>query len=213
MKNLSVQVYESLKEKIINNALPTNEALTETEIASQYGVSRNTAKKALLMLSNDGLVSFEQYKSAQIHERSLEEVVSLLELREVLEAYIVKNAVQHISQHDIEKLYKILERMHAHVERHELREYVQCNYEFHDIIFNACNNHMAIKMTMQVKNLLRKYSLKTILIPMRDQASYEEHLAIYEAIRQRDSAAAAAAMQVHISNLKKTFEDNVDLLL
>lgn len=213
MKNLSAKVYESLKEKIINNALPTNEALTETEIASQYGVSRNTAKKALLMLSNDGLVSLEQYKSAQIHERSLEEVVSLLELREVLEAYIVKNAVHYISHQDTEKLHKILERMHAHVEKHELREYVQCNYEFHDIIFNACHNHMAIKMTMQVKNLLRKYSLKTILIPMRDQASYEEHMAIYEAIRQKDADAAAAAMQIHISNLKKTFEENVDLLL
>jgi DNA-binding FadR family transcriptional regulator len=51
------------------------------------------------------------------------------------------------------------------------------------------------------------------LIPGRDTSSYNEHIAIFNAIKNHDCDAAANAMQQHINNLKTTFEENLDLIL
>lgn len=213
MRDLATQIYDALKEKIVSNKFLPHETLTEGAIAHQFNVSRSTAKKAIMMLNSDGLVTVEQYKSAQIAERSLDEVVSLLELRSVIEGYIVSNAAKAITDRQIALLQGQLNEMKEFIDHRQLREYVQCNVKFHDTISSACTNQTAIKMNTQLKNLMRKYSVKTILIPNRDTASYQEHVAIFNAIKARNAEGAAAAMQRHINNLKTTFQENLDLLL
>ena len=213
MKNLATPIYEDLKEKIASNLLVPHKAFTEVALASQYGVSRNTAKKALMMLEGDGLVVIEKNKTARINDRSLEEVSSLLELRGVLEAYIVKNVVKSITDKQIAELEALLREMKELVDKRELLVYLQCDVRFHSVLYDACTNPTAIKMTTQLKTQLRKYSSRTILIPGRDIGSYNEHVAIFEAVKKRDAEAAGDCMLVHISNLQKTFTENAGLLL
>ncbi|MBS6951743.1 MAG: GntR family transcriptional regulator [Enterocloster asparagiformis] len=205
-------IYESLKEQIVSGALQSDKMLTEADLAARYNVSRSTAKKALLMLEGDGLLVIEKNKSARLYDVSLEEVSSYLELRAVLEGYIVQNAVATITAADIEKMGELLEVMTEHINNKELLAYVKCNQEFHNVIFEACTNPTAIKMVLQLKNLLRKYNAKTILVPGRDKSSLAEHVQIFEAIKEHDAKKANEKMQQHILNLKKTFEDNVELL-
>lgn len=52
--NSTTMVYESLKDKILRGVYSTSASLPEVELANEYNVSRNTIKKALLMLENDG---------------------------------------------------------------------------------------------------------------------------------------------------------------
>lgn len=213
MKDLATPIYEELKEKIITNAYFGYETLTELGLSAQFNVSRNTAKKVLMMLESDGLVVIEKNKSARINSRSLEEVSGLLELREVMEGYIVKNAVAFITDEQVARLEAILQEMKQQIDNRELLTYIHLDRQFHAVIFDACNNPTAVRMTMQVKNLFRRYGAKTILVPGRDQSSYDEHIAIYEAVKRRDAEEARIAMQLHIANLKKTFDENTELLL
>lgn len=213
MKNLATPIYEDLKEKIISNVFLPQKSFTEVALAAQYRVSRNTAKKALMMLESDGLVCIEKNKSAQINDRSLEEVTSLLELRGVLEAYIIKNAVKLITDKQVGELEVLLEQMKVYVDKRELLLYLQCDAQFHGVLYGACSNPTAIKMASQVKNLLRKYSTRTILVPGRDIGSYTEHVAIFKAVKKRDAEEAGQCMLAHIANLQKTFTDNAGLLL
>ncbi len=211
--NKANEIYQSLKNRILSGKYISPKDLTEISIANSYQVSRSTVKKALLMLESDGLLILEKNKGAKLYDLSLHEVCSMLELRSVLEGYIVWNATDHLSEKDLEDLEKNIRDMEKNVADNQILEYIKCNARFHDIIFKACTNAEAVKMTEQLKNKSRKYNGKTILIPGRLTASLNEHKEILKALRDRNKTLAKEKMEQHILNLKATFETYAELLI
>ena len=107
---------------------------------------------------------------------------------------------------------KLLEQMKAYKEAGELLKYSQCNHEFHKIIYAACPNQPAVEVTLRLKNQMKKYNSKTILIPGRSDHSLQEHTEIYEAIRNRDADRAESCIKKHIHNVRDVFEQYYALL-
>lgn len=212
MATQTTQVYDALKNKIIKGEYSPSESLPEQELSNQYDVSRNTIKKALLMLEKESLVTIEPNKGAKVRSYSLSEVLEFLELRSMLEGFIIRKAVPVITDDQIRRLGEILQIMKEHHSNHELLHYSQNNLLFHGIIYEACPNRTAVEMTLNLKNQMRKYNTKTILIPGRDNQSFAEHSAIYDAVKNRDPELAEVLMVRHISNVLKTFEQNYSLL-
>jgi len=212
MANQTTEVYNSLKNKIINGEYFPSESLPEQELSKQYGVSRNTIKKVLLMLEKERLVTIELNKGAKVRSYSLSEVLEFLELRACLEGFITRKAVPAITDEEIIELGNILKIMKGHYDNQQLLLYSQNNQLFHNIIYTACPNKTAVEMTINLKTQMSKYNTKTILVPGRDSQSFAEHSAIYDAIKNRDPELAEALMDRHISNVRKTFEENYTLL-
>ena len=131
------------------------------------------------MLENDGYVTMDLNKGAKVASYSKTEVIQFLELREMLEGFIVRLAVPAFKDAEIKKLGKLLEQMKAYKEAGELLKYSQCNQEFHKIIYAACPNQPAVEVTLRLKNQMKKYNSKTILIPGRSDHSLQEHTEIY----------------------------------
>ncbi|MBJ2356331.1 MULTISPECIES: GntR family transcriptional regulator [unclassified Sphaerochaeta] len=209
----SAAVYESLKKKIEAGSLSPSENLREVELANQYKVSRNTIKKALLMLERDTLVTIEQNKGAKVRSYSLDEVLDFLELRSVLEGFIIRLACAVLSEADIENMKRILDTMRVLKEKQELVSYSQHNQKFHQVIYDACPNKTATNLLMNLKNQMKKYNTKTILIPKRSDQSFGEHEAIFEAVKNGDPQKAESLMITHIMNVRKVFQENYQLLL
>lgn len=205
-------VYNNIRSKIIKGELSPNENLTEMELANQYGVSRNTVKKALLMLERENLVTIELNKGTKVRAYSLDEVLEYLEVRATLEGFIVNLAVPVITGEQINALEEIMSEMCKNKEQQNLVEYSKCNQRFHEVIYEACPNRTLVDMTTSLKAQMGKYNTKTILIPGRDVRSLAEHTAVLEAIKAGEVALADALMRRHITNVRKTFEENYSLL-
>ncbi len=56
-KSIREQVYESLKEAIVNGEIESGEKIIELEYAEKFGVSRTPLREALRMLELEGLAS------------------------------------------------------------------------------------------------------------------------------------------------------------
>ena len=205
-------VYNKMKARIEGGEYSPAQSLTEAALAQEYGVSRNTIKKALLMLENDGYVTMDLNKGAKVASYSRTEVLQFLELREVLEGFIIRLAVPAFSKNDIQKLGRLLEQMQGFKEAGELLKYSQCNQEFHRMIYAACPNQPAVEVTLRLNNQMKKYNSKTILIPGRSDHSLQEHTEIYEAIRDRDADRAEVCIKRHIHNVRDVFEQYYSLL-
>lgn len=212
MANQTTEVYNSLKNKIIKGEYSPSESLPEQELANQYSVSRNTIKKVLLMLEKESLVTIELNKGAKVRFYSLDEVLEFLEVRACLEGFIIRKAVPCISEDQINKLEEIIHAMKHYYENHELVLYSQNNQLFHQIIYDSCPSRTAVNLTVNLKNQMRKYNTKTILIPGRASHSFAEHSAILNAVKNHDAELAEALMTNHINNVRKTFKDNYLLL-
>ena len=210
--NQTTIVYEKLKERIERGDYSPAVSLPEIELAEEYDVSRNTIKKALLMLENDDLVTIEQNKGAKVRSYSKTEVLDFLELRVELEGFIVRRAVPCFTQKDIRELESIYKQMKERHEEHDLMGYSALNQQFHALIYHVCPNKTAMDLLVRLKNQMRKYNAKTILVPGRGEQSFKEHGEILEAIKQGDVAAAEACMRDHVGNVRKIFEEYYSLL-
>ena len=212
MRTQTAEVYESLKSAIADGTYKPSESLTELELAAQFGVSRNTVKKALLMLEKEHLVVIERNKSAKVRAFSVEDVLELLEIRELLEGFVARKAIPVLSAEEIARMEELLATMKSHIDNNEFFSYSKCNQLFHMVIYDACPSRTAVEMILSIKNQLAKYNTKTILIPGRNEQSMSEHTAILNAAKQKDAELADMLIRRHIANVRNTFRENYKLL-
>lgn len=212
VQNQTIHVYESIKKRIDEGAYSPAESLREAALAEEYGASRNTIKKALLMLENDAYVTIEPNKGARVRSYSKTEVMEFLQLREVLEGFVIRLATPVISGEELDRMKAMLEKMEALRAAGDLLGYSEMNRAFHAVIYGACPNRMTVDILVKLKNQMKKYNSKSILIPGRSDHSFEEHRAIYEAMRRRDAEEADALMRRHIANVRDVYDQYYGIL-
>lgn len=212
MRNQTNQVYEEIKKRIMDGVYHPSESLTEMTLAADFGVSRNTVKKALLMLERENLVVIEESKRARVRSFSIDEMLQYLALRELVEGFIARLAVVSMTEADLAEMRAIYAEMRRCHEAHELMEYSRNNWKFHDVIYRACPNRPAVEMVMSIKNQFRRYNVRTILVKGRDEKSIAEHAAILAALEKRDADEAERCIRLHIANMSAVIRDNAQIL-
>jgi DNA-binding GntR family transcriptional regulator len=213
LRDQTSQVHQEIRQRILEGVFRPSESLTEVTLAEELGVSRNTIRKALLKLESEKLVVIEENKRARVRWFSIEEVMQHLEIRELLEGFMIRQSVPFLGDAEIEEMRAILSEMQKCLEARDLLQYSQQNGRFHDVIYRACPNRPAVEMTVAIKNQLKRYNLKTMLIQGRGDDSLDEHRKILSALEQRDADGAETMMRRHIANLRMVLKKHFDLLL
>lgn len=208
-------VYNSIKNRILESQYLPNEVLVESTIAKELNVSRSTVKKAMLKLENDYLVKIENNKSTTVRSVTKEEALYLLEIRERIEGLIAYKVAEldNIAEYpEMIEVMKMIDEMKKVLECGNLSEHSDINDSIHSVLYSLCPNREAIRLLDQINLQLRRYNKRTILISGRQENSYKEHEAIIEAVINGDKDGAEEAMRTHIRNIRKTIEDNYEVL-
>jgi DNA-binding GntR family transcriptional regulator len=198
-RQLKDAVYAQILENIVDGTLPVGYALREGELAARFGVSKTPLRDALVRLQADGLVSIPPYRSAVVVGYSQQDLREIYEVRELLEGACAREAALSISTEDLAEMSdsaaciaggEVLagqeETLTALIDRFDVIMYAQCrNGRIHEMVAN-------------IRIHIQRIGRLTTRIPGRMVKSVREHQAIYEAIVQRDGAAAEAAMRRHI---------------
>ena len=213
MRDQTNQVHQALRQRILDGVFRPSESLTEVALAAQLGVSRSTVRKALLKLESENLVVIEENKRARVRHFSIEEVMQYLEVRELLEGFVIRQSVPFVTITDLAEMRAILAEMNKCLEAHDLIQYSQNNWRFHDVIYRICPNRRAVEMVMAIKNQLKRYNIKTMLVQGRGQDSLDEHSKILSALERKDAEAAETHMRQHIANLRAVLRKHFELLI
>ena len=82
IKRLSLvdQVYEKLKDRIVQLKIPFGSKLNVSKLQEEYGVSSTPVREALNRLLNEGLIEFENNVGARVIDITEEEVRQFQEL-------------------------------------------------------------------------------------------------------------------------------------
>ena len=73
-RDMTWTVYSSLRESILNGALPPGESLSQVQLASQLGVSRGPLREAVRMLQREGLVEAEVTRRGRVSSFSIDDL-------------------------------------------------------------------------------------------------------------------------------------------
>jgi DNA-binding GntR family transcriptional regulator len=201
--------YARLRELILTEYSP-GQPLSEQELATLMGVSRTPIREALFRLEKDGLITMVPRRGPFVAALTVKDIHELFEVREALELYAVKRAVEHLNLRELDRIQLEASRIYSHLARDLTSEekYKALSGvfdELHRVILAARDNKRFIALLETVKgtwHFARK--VLTRRITQEDvERTYEEHTQILEALRRRNPLEAEQAMQVHLENSRK----------
>lgn len=200
---LSERAYRSLLDAIQHGSLKPGERMREVELANSLGISRTPVREALGRLINEGLLVNDPVKGMIIAELDHSEVNELYAMREVLEGTAARFAAQHASEAEISILFELVERDRG-VALDQPTNLVANNRLFHDTLYRAAHNRYLVKTLNTLRETMALLGQTTLVTLGRSDKAIDEHLAIVNAIKSRDGAAAELAAREHIRAAHRT---------
>jgi len=216
----SHQVLAQLKEGISNGTFPVGEKLpSENLLAEAFGVSRVPVREALGILEVSGIISSRQGGGHRVEQHSLlskyqplvleiadpGEVEALLEMREVIEQQAASMAAERHTEQELRAIELALNDFKRCTLDEGLIGHRE-DYLFHRAIMQASHNPFFVQILDNMHELylgVLVYSLSKNLGRQDErQRVIAEHQRVFMAIKARDPAAATAAMQNHLSNVR-----------
>src|SRR5699024_12186584 len=120
------------------------------------------------------------------------------ELREILEVAIATRAAERRSEADLSDMQAAIRVMNQAIANGD--DPVGPDAAFHDCLTLACHNPVLLDLIEDLSTLIESSRRDSLGRPGRPEASNDEHAEILQAVRERDTAGAAAAMQRHLIN-------------
>ncbi|MEV7005005.1 GntR family transcriptional regulator [Streptosporangium sp. NPDC051022] len=198
-RNLSYEVYSTLRNEIVRGVLRPNEAVVEADIADRLGVSRTPVRESLQRLASDGLIVSRRRRWV-VYERSREEIAELYEVRAALESHAARLAALRASDEQIAALRELTRRVSGGVDGLSGPERVEANECFHDLVIRSSANDRLVAEIH--RNRLYAFNHQVVAGYTREQLreSWHQHEEIVEAVAARDATRAGEATRRHIEH-------------
>ncbi len=200
-------VYERLHEMIENSRFTPGARINVEQLTVELGVSRTPIWQAIGKLENEGFLRSVPNKGVFMQELTPEESIDIYSVREVLECMAAQLASVNISEQTITQMEKNLAEQEQVIKSNDLVAYSQLDFDFHAAVYNSSLNSFLIEMLFDIKKKMRPMvkHMNTIL-----EELYQDHLAILNALRIRDSEAAAEGFRIHNERMKKLIRKAIE---
>ena len=187
------KIVDIIENEILNGKLKPGAKLSEAGVAKEFNVSRAPAREALLRLEDVNLLR-KNHLGREVTEFSLEEFREIYEIKNVIEAYAAKQAVDNATERDFKKLKSILNEMYNYLSPPNYKKLIKLNNEFHDHIVHCSPNRKLIGLyDIRVKQV----RWTSVNYKTRPQLSVKEHKEIFEAFIKKDGNKVRTLVESH----------------
>jgi DNA-binding GntR family transcriptional regulator len=210
-------IFDVLHEKIISGVYKPGDWLRQEDIATQLGVSMTPVREGLDLLVSAGLAERVPYRGVRVREILAKDVIEAYGVRLVLEAVIAQEAARNITDEQIARLESMIAVMKKHDSLKEMSDERKLSREFHAAIADASRNDLLIKLYAVVANAFPDWLLyealfrNPALLADSTATTLNEHIAIVEALKNRDGQQAARRSIEHVMDSGKWLEEYLDI--
>jgi DNA-binding GntR family transcriptional regulator len=197
-KSLSDAAYGRLVDMLRSGELLPNEVINERHLARQLHVSRTPLREAIHRLEGEKILERQNNGALLVRPTSVEDLLYICQVRLLVEGEAARRAAGRIPVSDLERLRRALVAQKG--KQIPFRESDRSTEnDLHLWIASACGNPVLASI---VKDLKNRSELLKLGMPARTFPSYDEHLAIIQALINGDGLAAKAAMERHIKAIR-----------
>lgn len=194
-------VLGELRAAILRGEFAPRQRLIETELTEQYATSRFVLRNALTKLATEGLVEMQPNRGARVREISVAEAIEITEIRRAVEGLVAARAAERITDAGIAELRALGTAMTAAVESADMLRYSELNAQLHGRVRAIAEHASATRIIEQLNGQLVRHQFRLSLVPGRPSVSLPEHLAIIDAICERNPDQAEQAMRTHLTSV------------
>ena len=210
-ENLDQKAYTIIKQMITDRKLLPGDKIPQEKLAQDLGISRTPLVGALKYLEKEKLVEARPRRGFYVRLFSMQEMVSIFELREVLEGLAARRAASHITDSQLQELERFFDPFKGQENITDLRTYAREDRRFHSFVTEVGAKEF-LKSILQTYNII-SFSYQVVssegLIRSPNE-TIQEHLAIVEALCKKDARKSEDLMRYHfkqsIARLKSEIE-------
>lgn len=196
---LRKQVYNVLREAILNGNLIIGQKITEMEIADELSVSRTPVREAFRMLEQEELINIIPQQGVFISGiESKKEIDDIFQLRTELEGLAAYLAAQNIEENEKELLNEYTRDLEKHIKNNDQQGCIKVDIAFHQIIKEASDNRWLEKFLDTLFEQATRFRHSSFAREGRMQEFLDEHRALAEAINSGDPEKARQCAEEHI---------------
>lgn len=211
-RNQSDIAYDFLRNQLIQRELPSGTRVRYGPLGDQIGMSATPVREAIGRLASEGLVELIPQAGAIVKRLSRSDAVEVFEMREAIEPYAAAKAAQLISLVQLKSLQRSLDVISALVENapddsldeKQALVFDEADLEFHLAILRAAENSRMLKIVSDYHVLTEiigvpRHAYSSDVIAM----TVDDHAAVLDGLRRRDSDSARSAMLIHVRNSRQ----------
>ena len=205
------ETYKDLRYRIVTHELKPMEPLNEKALMDHYGLGRTPMREVLLQLQRDGLIQRFSRSGTVVSPVDIHIYKHNIEIRTVLEGLAGELAAARITAAELEVLGEILKRVSELEEQeHEnLKELMQCEFDFHTLIYEATHNPKLIDILHELQGVSARFWHYQIFSKQELLDQFIDHREVVDAFRKRDGQRAGETLKNHIQSVLKKLGDKV----
>ncbi|WP_138466634.1 GntR family transcriptional regulator [Poseidonocella sp. HB161398] len=201
-ETLAQRAYREIKQAILEARIAPEDVLSERQLAEQTGVSRTPLRSALSRLEREGVIGRMANGALVVRPVSVEHLLEIVALRRALESAAAARAAGRGPSPELDAS-EAETRPYAEGASTAFDRFWEVDDRFHDAVARAAGLELLPEILAEQRVIARRCTITRTHDRFAEQAC--EHLAVIDAIRAGDSAAAAAAMAAHFDNVRARF--------
>jgi len=209
-KSASQMAANAIIRAIVAGDLKPGHRLHQGDLAARLGISTTPVREALTDLAGQGFVRIDTHRGAYVTELGVEELRDVYAFRAVAESEAIKLTALRISQEELGKAVRLVERMER---LDDPTDYVLLNHQFHALLANASRSPQIASVLAKLRNVTLIYVARAVMsTPQILVESNSRHRMLIEACEARNtSLAAEVALKDMLCTLELAVSSAVDL--
>ncbi len=192
MMSLNEQAYEHLRNMIVKNELTYQTIYSETKLAKELGISRTPFRDAIHRLVQEGYIDIIPSRGFKLHQLTKQDVEETFQVRSALECYCTIEITKHADTAKAKKLFKELDHIMEQLKNildttHSIDDFCKYDFQFHVKIIQYMDNEQFISIFDTFMYRMKKLAGLSLAHKGRMEDTYQEHLAILETMKAKDT--------------------------
>jgi DNA-binding GntR family transcriptional regulator len=200
-RTTSDDIADALREAILQGHFQDGAELNQVAIAKHYGTSRVPLREALRQLQAEGLVSARAHQRAVVVGLSLDRVLEVMDIRIMLEGYLLERALPNITPERVAELRGVCDEMERIADH---AEWLRHNREFHQKLYAPSGATFTLAMATQLSGRIERYlymwSRRGV---QRAPEAGAEHHRILDAVAEHDTRRATLELGIHLVHTRE----------
>lgn len=205
--SLHEHVADTLREEIFAGTLVPGSFIDEVALCERLQISHTPLREALKVLTAEGLARHEPRRGCFVNEVTEQDLDEIFPVIALLEGRCAFEAARNASDADLAVLTSLHQQLQAHAEAKRIVDYYQTNFAIHEAIITLANNRWLAQVIADLRKILKLARLQQLHAPGRLAQSLSEHLAVFAALKARDSEGAEAAMRTHLTRQREALRE------
>ena len=208
---LSSQIYDILKEDIIQGTIKPGEKLTLKFLQERFQVSSTPIREALTRLTEDSLVTYYSNVGIRVVELTKGDLEEIYQFIGDLDSIAIRYAYDNGNYEAMLKdMTDNITDSQKYLQIQDTKNWILCSDSFHLIAYNYCGNKRLLTSAEKMRGQLTIMSASYEQKLEYQEKIQKEHEEIYELIEAQNIAEAQKKMKEHLNHSLSIALENRD---